>query len=251
MKMKGSFHIQHNAKPEVIKEVLEVIHYQNILKKEEIINLLDNVPKKRVEDNLTVLGKIINKQNTIEIENLLKMDEITFNNYLHYKMYSSEEPIGWSYRNVVDILYNEYCERKINLQDVEQKIKERALEECIGNISFSQNSVRGALNFISALEPNPVDDSNVFNLRRYCQPHLMLWGIDYIYNKQWGGEYGSLILLDDEKIEELCKFAMIDRDNFDSILKQCDMIYSFLDVSMKLFGKSIRLNRKWTFEDII
>ena len=248
--MAGGYNIRHNAKPGVIMKILEVIHYNKISKKNEIKNALHQYIIKNavIDESITIKNKIISNN---EIENLLKMDEITFNNYLHYKMYSSEEPIGWSYRNVIDIFYNEYCGRKITLQDIEQKVKERALEEGIENIAFSQNSVRGALNFISALEPNPVDDSKVFNLRRYCQPHLMLWGIDYIYNKQWRGEYGSLILLDDEKIEELCKFAMIDRDNFDSILKQCDMIYSFLDVSMKLFGKSIRLNRKWTFEDII
>ena len=246
--MAGGYHIRHNAKPEVIREILRAIHYNKISKKNEIKNALPQYMNAVIDESITIKNKIISNN---EIENLLKMDEITFNNYLHYKIYSSEEPIGWSYRNVIDIFYNEYCGRKITLQDIEQKVKERALEEGIENIAFSQNSVRGALNFISALEPNPVDDSNVFNLRRYCQPHLMLWGIDYIYNKQWRGEYGSLILLDDEKIEELCKFAMIDRDNFDSILKQCDMIYSFLDVSMKLFGKSIRLNRKWTFEDII
>ncbi|UXM84771.1 hypothetical protein [Methanococcus aeolicus] len=246
--MAGGYHIRHNAKPEVIRKILEVMYYNNLSKRDEIKNSLPQHIKTVIDESIIIKNKIISNN---EIENLLEMDEITFNNYLHYRMYSSEEPTGWSYRNVIDILYNEYCEKKINMLDIEQKIKEQALEEGIEKISFSQNSVRGALNFISSLEPNPVDDNNIFNLRNYCQPHLILWGIDYIYNKQWDGEYDSLILLDDEKIEELCKFAMIDRDNFDSILKQCDMIYNFLEVSTKLFGKSIRLNRKWTFGDII
>ncbi|WP_297317857.1 hypothetical protein [Methanocaldococcus sp.] len=179
------------------------------------------------------------------------MDEITFNNYLHYKMYSSEEPIGWSYRNVIDILYNEYIERKVNYQDIEQKVKERAYEEGLGSISFSQKSVIGALNFIKSLYPSPINENNVFNLRDYCQPHLLLWGIDYLYKKQWGEEYGSLMLLDENKIEELCKFCLIEENTIDNLLKDLDFIYDFVEISIKMFGKYVRLKRTWTFEDVL
>ncbi|MCQ6253779.1 MAG: hypothetical protein HZY31_02300 [Methanocaldococcus sp.] len=238
--MKGSFHIQESAKPKIIRIILENIKYG--------CDLPDDIKASTIRANNIIKNKIISDS---EVEFLLEMDEITFNNYLHYKMYSSEEPIGWSYRNVIDILYNEYIERKVNYQDIEQKVKERAYEEGLGSISFSQKSVIGALNFIKSLYPSPINENNVFNLRDYCQPHLLLWGIDYLYKKQWGEEYGSLMLLDENKIEELCKFCLIEENTIDNLLKDLDFIYDFVEISIKMFGKYVRLKRTWTFEDVL
>ena len=247
--MSSGFHIRHNAKPEVVKDILEIMHYKGELKKENIIKLLlPQYSKSVIEESMIIKNKIVDDS---EIEYLLKMDKITFNNYLHYKLYISNLPIGWSYRNIIEVLYNEYNKRKINYLDIAQKIKERAYNSGWESIAFDKTSVVGALNFISALEPKPVNEKNIFQRRDYCQPHLMLWAIDYIYRKQWNGEYGSLMLLDDEKINEICKLCLIDKDNFDVILKQTTLVYNFLEVSIKLFGTYIRVMRKWRFEDIL
>ncbi|XRP97298.1 hypothetical protein ACO3UB_01915 [Methanocaldococcus sp. 16A] len=246
--MKGSFHIQHNAKPEIIRKFLE---YGNNLKKSELKKIFPEIKSSIIDDNYTIMNKLINVKDNNEIENILKMDDEMFNNYLHYKLYTSTSPIGWSYRCVINILWEEYMGKKINHNDIEQKVKERAFDEGFGSISFSSNSVRGAINFIKSLYPSPIDENNVFNLRDYCQLHLLLWGIDYLYKKQWGEEYGSLMLLDENKIEELCKFCLIEDKALDNLLKDLDFIYDFVEISIKMFGKYVRLKRTWTFEDIL
>ncbi|WP_423792368.1 hypothetical protein ACPB8Q_06475 [Methanocaldococcus indicus] len=246
--MSRGYHIQHNAKPSIIREFIE---YSPNAKKSELKEVFLNIKPSIIDDNYTIMNKLINREDKNEIENLLKMDEVIFNNYLHYKLYSSSLPIGWSYRSVIHILFEEYKDKKINYNDIEQKVKDKAFNEGLGSISFSSNSVRGAINFIKSLYPSPIDENNIFNLRDYCQPHLLLWGVDYLYKKQWGEEYGSLMLLDSEKIEELCKFCLIDEDVLDNHLKELGFMYDFVEISIKAFGKYIRLKRAWSFNDIL
>ena len=246
--MSRGYHIQHNAKPTIIREFIE---YNPNAKKSELKEVFSNIKPSIIDDNYTIMNKLINRKDKNEIESLLKMDEVMFNNYLHYKLYSSSSPIGWSYRSVIEILCGEYKGKKIDYNDIEQKVKDKAFDEGLGSISFSSNSVRGAINFIKSLYPSPIDENNIFNLRNYCQPHLLLWGIDYLYKKQWENEYGSLMLLDDEKIEELCKFCLIEEDILDNHLKELDFMYDFVEISIKAFGKYIRLKREWNFDDIL
>jgi len=246
--MKGSYHIQHNAKPEIIRKLIE---YNPNAKKSELKKAFPEIKSSIIDDNLTIMNKLINVKDKNEIENILRTDNEMFNNYLHYKLYSCKLPIGWSYRCVIDILYNEYNGKKVNYIDIEQKVKEKAFDEGLGSISFSSNSVRGAINFIRSLSPSPIDDNNVFNLRDYCQPHLLLWGVDYIYKKQWGDDYGSLMLLDEEKVEELSKFCLIKEDILDDFIRDLDFMYDFVEISIKAFGRYVRLKRTWDFNDIL
>jgi len=89
--MKGSYHIQHNAKPEIIRKLIE---YNPNAKKSELKKAFPEIKSSIIDDNFTIMNKLINVKDKNEIENILRMDNEMFNNYLHYKLYSCKLPIG-------------------------------------------------------------------------------------------------------------------------------------------------------------
>jgi hypothetical protein len=215
------------------------MHYENISKKEDIKSKLPY--GSRIDDSYTLINKLVEKKHLDEI---LKMDDILFNNYLHIRLYTSNDPIGWSYRTVISILYDEYIDKKIDNQDIAQKVK--AISE--KNISFSANSVRGARNFIDALGAIP---EGIFKPRDFCQCNLMICALDYEYNKMWNGEYNSLMYLNAESVDESSRFCLIKSKCFGKILSQSEPVYDFLELTTKLLGNYIRLSRQYTVKDIL
>jgi len=89
-------------------------------------------------------------------------------------------------------------------------------------IAFSQNSVHGAINWLKALNPPVIKSdrkSGRFSLRDACPIQTLLWGIDAFYHHpNWKRDYGVRIILDDERLTQLCKICLVDLDGLEKLL---------------------------------
>ncbi|MEJ7615103.1 MAG: hypothetical protein SQA66_15875 [Candidatus Fervidibacter sacchari] len=89
-------------------------------------------------------------------------------------------------------------------------------------IAFSQNSVSGAINWLKALNPSVITrdkKSGRFFLRDACPVQTLLWSIDALYHHpKWRRDYGVRIILDDERLTQLCKICLIDLDGLEKML---------------------------------
>ena len=91
-----------------------------------------------------------------------------------------------------------------------------------GQIAFSKNSVSGAINWLKALNPPVIKSdrkSGRFSLRDACPIQTLLWGIDAFYHHpKWKRDYGVRIILDDERLTQLCKICLVDLDGLEKLL---------------------------------
>ena len=90
-------------------------------------------------------------------------------------------------------------------------------------IAFSQNSVHGAINWLKALNPSVITrdkKSGRFFLRDACPVQTLLWSIDALYHHpKWRRDYGVRIILDDERLTQLCKICLVDFDGLEKMLE--------------------------------
>jgi hypothetical protein len=90
-------------------------------------------------------------------------------------------------------------------------------------IAFSQNSVSGAINWLKALKPPVIkgeQKGNRFTLREACPVQTLLWSIDALYHHpQWRRDYWVRIILDEERLIQLCKICLVDLDGLEKMLE--------------------------------
>ena len=90
-------------------------------------------------------------------------------------------------------------------------------------IAFSQNSVSGAINWLKALKPPVIkgeQKGNRFTLREACPVQTLLWSIDALYHHpQWQRDYWVRIILDEERLIQLCKICLVDLDGLEKMLE--------------------------------
>ncbi len=90
----------------------------------------------------------------------------------------------------------------------------------VEQIAFSGHSVRGALNWLRALDPPVVTrgrKNDSFKCRHYCPPQAFLWAVDFLYRTQ-DISYGVRMFLTPERIEQLCKLCILNPSGLDNVL---------------------------------
>jgi hypothetical protein len=90
-------------------------------------------------------------------------------------------------------------------------------------IAFSQNSVSGAINWLKALKPPVIkgeQKGRQFSVREACPVQTLLWSIDALYHHpQWRRDYWVRIILDEERLIQLCKICLVDLDGLEKMLE--------------------------------
>jgi len=108
-------------------------------------------------------------------------------------------------------------------------------------IAFSLNSVHGAINWLKALNPSVItkdQKSGRFSLRDACPVQTLLWSIDALYHHpKWRRDYGVRIILDDERLTQLCKICLVDFDGLEKMLEFAVRTYPRLRIGTEGFGR--------------
>lgn len=187
---------------------------------------------------------------------------------MHFLMYTgwndkkpSEFLQSWAYRSVCDQywqmghteLSSDYLDRQVaEIIDVAQSVFS---EMNIGNfdeISFSRKSLRGAHNWLEAVNP-PVIDGKIFKRRSFCPPELVMMALGYTLRDE-DNIVGIDILLTQEKRELISKICLLEPDALDRALDWSMPIFSNLitpGTTAGFYGRFVRLSRIPSLEDMI
>jgi hypothetical protein len=168
---------------------------------------------------------------------------------------------AWAYRNICD-QYWELGEFKISDESNERFVTDiifkaesafTALNIVeIGEISFSDKSLRGARRWLDALNPSVIE-KNTFRRRSFCPPELLLLAIGWLFQRE-PDPIGVPLLLGRSQRETLCRVCLLDPKYFDRTLDW--LLPRFPKVIQSedkagFYGRSVRLRKLPALEDLI
>lgn len=249
------FHVRHSAKPIQVGEVLQALHGQGRLSLEEILEIgrqrgyqigttvkspqtVNDHPVREAKDlglitesalSLTNLGQ--------QMVDLLNHKPSVFSETMHVLHYALWIPsrktsncFSWSYRTTCDLLW-ESGSTIIDRGRLASEVSTLAMERFDTNeVSFSKDSVRGVLQWLSELDPpvlNTRQEANVFTRRTFCPPETFALAVDYLYRVE-GADYQTNLLLDPDKQATICKVCLLDSTAFDASFEWAVGQYDFL-----------------------
>jgi hypothetical protein len=247
------FHVRHNARPALVREVLQILDGGDSLPVDDILE----VGRQRgYQVGTTVRSKQSLKENPIQtakdlglitgdvpsltdlgqqMVELLHHKPGVFNEMMHALHYTlwipakaTEHCFSWSYRTICDWLW-ESGSATIDRGQLVSKVSEMAMEQFSTNrVSFSKDSVRGVLQWLAELEPPVLDgDNKTFTRRTFCPPETFARAVDYLYRVE-GADYQTNLLLDPGKQEIICKVCLLAPTAFDTALDWAVGQYDFL-----------------------
>ena len=208
------FHVRHNARPDLVKEILLIIEGGKIVSIDDILEIgkhkgyqigttlrsiqsIKENPLQTARD----LGLISYDELTltdfgIEMVNLLHFKPTAFNELMHIFHYilwnperKTENCFSWSYSTVSDLLWEcRTCE--IDRGQLVSQVSEMAIEKFHTNgVSFSKDSVRGVLQWLYDLEPSVLDNKKkIFSRRNFCPPETFVIAVEHLYKIE-GADY--------------------------------------------------------------
>lgn len=149
---------------------------------------------------------------------------------MHHLLYTAHtfdeaKRFSWAYARLVDTLWTS-GERVLDGETTAQLvgiIVESATQTFgvpLEQIAFSRDSVRGALNWLRALDPPTVTNQNrsdVFRRRYFCPIPTLLWAVDFLYSIT-NTPHGVRMFLTPERIERLCQICVLDPSGLDNVL---------------------------------
>ena len=231
------FHIQHNTTPTVVGLMVMNSDEDEIApeKVSSVIGVKTSSLQKRIAPFLRQLG-VLDGWRLSEFGERLKVlgqshpDLLAEALHVHLYTLHWRQPdayFSFAYTTICDWLW----ERGTWVLDGQGKaelvgVVVNAAAEKFGvdanQIAFSQNSVHGAINWLKALNPSVItrdQKSGRFSLRDACPVQTLLWSIDALYHHpQWRRDYGVRIILDDERLTQLCKICLVDLDGLEKML---------------------------------
>lgn len=247
------FHVRHNAKPDLVREVIQILGREGL---ESIESFLEGGKQRGFQIGTTILSKQSIKENSIQsardlglveasslclsqlgldMLTLLEYKPAVFNELMHLFHYFLWTPIkeadncfSWSYKTTCDMLWeNEH--QQINRAQLVSDVCELAIGQFKTNqVSFSKDSVRGVLQWLNELEPPVLDEgAKTFMRRRFCPPEAIAYSVDRLYQAE-NIEYQTNLLIDGEKREMICRSCLLDPTAFDTILDWATGQYDFL-----------------------
>jgi hypothetical protein len=155
---------------------------------------------------------------------------------LLYTAYVLDEAkrFSWAYARVVDALWKS-GERALDAEAMSQLVG-MVVDEATQTfavpteqIAFSRDSVRGALNWLRALDPPTVTrdgKSDTFRRRYFCPAPTFLWAVDFLYRAS-NATYGVRLFMTPDRIEQLCKLCVIDPSGLDNVLMMAKRISDY------------------------
>ncbi len=156
---------------------------------------------------------------------------------LQYSLWKCHTPdqnlASWAYQQVCNYLWEYQVLPKP--QDLIASIYDSRdeLDETHGDIAnaFSSKSVNGAYDWLLPLRPPVLEGVSetstgrrnfgkaTFARRSYCSPALFLMGLSWML-REVGNQLGDLVEIDKERKHEVCRFCLIEENQFDFMLNQ-------------------------------
>jgi hypothetical protein len=271
------FHVRHNAKPTLIKEVLQILGEGASLTLDDVLNVgrqrgyqvgtatqsrqsLKENPVQTAKDlgliadgdlSLTNLGQ--------QMLRLLRYKPSVLNEIMHVLHYtiwtpdrSTEQCFSWSYRTTCEQLW-ESGSTAIDRGYLVSQVSEMAMTQFDTNrVSFSKDSVRGVLQWLAELEPPVLDEANrTFIRRTFCPPETFALAVDYLYQVE-DADYQTNLLLDIDKQETICKVCLLEPTAFDTAFDWAVGQYDFLRRSTSGgWGNYVLLTRQPQIQDFL
>jgi hypothetical protein len=120
------------------------------------------------------------------------------------------------------------------------------------DIVFSPKSVGGAMLWLAELAPPVlIENDTRFVRRAFCSPELLVLGIDSVYRNDQV-DFGSNLLLSDERREAICQVGLLDPEGFDRVLEYAVAQFDYLEVGLGGgWGRYVALHRPPKLEDFV
>lgn len=153
---------------------------------------------------------------------------------LHYTLWNSTVPaancFSFSYRTVCKELWNGGSSSSLNRRELAAKVEATANDQFKRpDISLSQKSIGGALDWLYELRPEVIsDDSERFVRRSFCPPESLVLAIEHRYRES-ELDYGANLLLSGAHREALCQTCLLELDALDRVLEYAIAQFSYLE----------------------
>ena len=162
-----------------------------------------------------------------------------------WSQYTPEQHIAsWAYQRVCDYLwdYQTLPEDQNLVAHIYDNLSDWDNSQLdIGNAAFDSKSVKGAYDWLLPLSPpvlqgvseTPSGSRNfkktTFIRRTSCSPALFLMGLSWMA-RETGNEFGELVAIDGERRLSVCRFCLIEENQFDFMLKETLRRFSYISV---------------------
>lgn len=153
---------------------------------------------------------------------------------LHYTLWNLASPaancFSFSYQTVCKELWNGGSSSSLNRRELATKVESIANERFQrSDISLSQKSIGGALDWLYELKPEIFsDDGEQFIRRSFCPPESLVLAIDFRYRED-EVDYGANLLLSGAQREALCQACMLELDSLDRVLDYAIAQFDYLE----------------------
>lgn len=179
------------------------------------------------QNSLTDKGRVIRE---IEMKNPDLFVDIIHG--LQYRLWDTRNPqancFSWTYRALCKMLWVSGTSETSNRRDIASKIETEAREIFArDDISLSPKSIGGGLLWLYELRPTVFNDGETFCRRHFCPPELFLLALDFIYNQD-GSDYGSNLLLNDDKRDKICTACLLEPSGFERVLNYSVAQFDYL-----------------------
>jgi hypothetical protein len=271
------FHVRHNARPTLTKEVLQILDGSGSLTLDEILDIgrqrgyqvgtamqskqsLKENPIRTSRDLGLIAAEVLSLTTLGEqMVKLLRYKPGVFNEVMHILHYTLWTParnmdncFSWSYRTTCDRLW-ESSSISIDRRQLVSHVSEAAMGKFSTNrVSFSKDSVRGVLQWLTDLEPPVLEGENkTFTRRTFCPPETFVLAVDFLYRVE-DTAYQTNLLLDPGKQEIICKVCLLEPTAFDTALDWAAGQYDFLQRGTSGgWGSYILLTRQPQIRDFL
>ena len=228
----SEFHVEHNARPELVRIILRYAQDQD----REQLTAETGKSWGTIQRMLPMLYEIglLNKPLATtglgkQIAQIEQQLPVLFPEAIHHLLYTihifKKARRSWAYAKVVDALWmseERTLDGEAKSHLVGMVVEEASLEFDIPEekIAFSHDSVRGVLNWLRALDPPVVIKEgkvDIFRRRHFCPVPSFLWAVDFLY-RVTDTAYGVRLFLIPEHIERLCRACVLDPSGLDNVL---------------------------------
>ena len=247
------FHVRHNARPCLVKEILQTLEGNEPLDMDDILETgrqrgfqigtkvrsVQSLKENPIQTSRD-LGLIADDAFSLthsgrQIVDLLQYKPAVFSEVMHVLHYTLWTPVSreencfsWSYRTACDQLW-ESGSITIDRGQLASYVSETAMEKFdTSRVSFSKDSLRGVLQWLAMVQPPVLDkEGKAFTRRAFCPPETFVLAVDFLYRME-GAEYQTNLLLDPKKQERICKVCLLEPTAFDSAFDWAAGQYEFL-----------------------
>lgn len=231
----SEFHVEHNARPEIVRVILHCARNGD----KERLAVETGKSLRTIERMLPMIRQmgLLHDGNTFALTELgervailIQQSPALFPEVVHHLLYTAHtfdetKRRSWAYARVVNALWasgERALDGKAKAQLVGMVVNEaeQTFNIATEQIVFSDDSVRGVLNWLRALDPPAVNSkgrSDLFHRRYFCPAPTFLWAVDFLYRVN-ESSYGVRMFLTPERIEQLCKLCVLDPSGLDNVL---------------------------------